>query len=85
MYIPFNEVTPAEASVEGDTLKWAQYSPIWRTALEAVHGLLTGPSIADATDLQPEEDVLVGRFAYLDLPKWGGCVYFHLAFTSGLR
>ena len=57
---------------------------MWRTALEAVHGLLTGPSIADATDIQPEEDVLVGRFAYLNLPKWGGYVTVFTRLSSVL-
>ncbi|KAI5474790.1 hypothetical protein MNV49_002480 [Pseudohyphozyma bogoriensis] len=72
MYLPQNDIIPAEASVTGDTLKFAQYAAVWRTALEAIHRILTGPSVAEEADPEPEEDAIVGRYVNLDLPKWGG-------------
>jgi hypothetical protein len=72
MYLPQNQVIPAVASVAGDHLKFAQYAPIWRRALEVMHIVVNGPTKAEPAEPESDEDAIVGRFAILDLPKWGG-------------
>jgi hypothetical protein len=72
MYLPQNQLIPAVASVEGDILKFAQYAPVWRCTLELIRELALGSNKAQDAPLQLTEDHIVGRYAILDLPKWGG-------------
>jgi hypothetical protein len=72
MYLPQNQIVPASAQVQGDQLKFAQMAPVWRRFLDIVHALITGGHETEEPLALPDEDNLVGRYAILDLPKWGG-------------
>lgn len=72
MYAPPNHIIAPVASVEGDELKFGQYGPVWRRALDVIRCLIVGVDVALAPPPIPEEDNLVGRYTILDLPKWGG-------------
>jgi hypothetical protein len=72
MYLPQNQVIPAEAFVDGDHLKFAQYAPIWRRVLEVMHIVINGPTKAEMAEPELDDDAIVGRYAILNLPKWGG-------------
>jgi hypothetical protein len=72
MFLPQNQIISAVAQVQGDQLKFAQMAPIWRRFLEVLHGLVTGGhQMEEPLELQDTDDI-VGRYAILDLPKWGG-------------
>ncbi|KAK1922506.1 Alpha/Beta hydrolase protein [Papiliotrema laurentii] len=72
LFKPQNQLIPASAQVLGDQLKFAQYAPVWRRVLEIVHGIAVPISVAEPDPEVDEEDHITGRYAILELPKWGG-------------
>lgn len=75
MFKPQNQLIPASATVEGDTLKFAQYAPVWRRTLELVHMSTVGEMDIEEDPEVCSEDHIVGRYVWLDLPSWGGYVF----------
>lgn len=64
----------------GDQVKFAQYGHLATRLLELLREGLHGP-IKEFEQEVPTEDVIVGKYAYVDCPVWGNCKIFYE--TSG--
>ena len=58
--------------VIGDEDAYANYTHIWRRALELLHDAQCGPMKMDEQP-DPTEDHLVGRYVLIEAPVWGRC------------
>lgn len=62
--------------VLGDKLMFAKYAHVWRSMLDVLHDVYCGPNDA-YSQAEPEEDFLVGRYAYVQTKDWGRCKVFY--------
>lgn len=59
-------------SIEGDQTAFAHWTHVWRRVLEIVHDAHAGPTPA-YEEPEVDEDFIVGRYTYLQVPTWGKC------------
>ena len=62
--------------VLGSKEAFAHWTHVWRRVLELFHDAYCGP-IAEEADDDPDEDYIVGRYAYVTVPLWGKCKVFY--------
>lgn len=68
----------------GDSSLFSKHARIWRIVLDRIRDCLArAPTIAieDVPEVELEDDSIVGRYTWIDLPKWGKCKIFYE--TSG--
>ncbi|KAK0118360.1 hypothetical protein ONS95_012648 [Cadophora gregata] len=68
--------------VLGDQLAFNKYTHFWRRALEVLHDAQCGEMRVDS-QVEPDEDHIVGRYVYIDAPVWGRCKVFYEASGEG--
>lgn len=62
--------------VQGDQTTFAQWTHVWRRALELVHDAHCG-SMQEEQQPEPEKDFLTGRYVFLQTPLWGRVKTFY--------
>ena len=63
--------------VHGDQDAFANWTHVWRRALEILHDAYAGPTPEDEDERDTDEDHLVGRYVWLMAPVWGRCKIFY--------
>ncbi|EMD60699.1 hypothetical protein COCSADRAFT_245609 [Bipolaris sorokiniana ND90Pr] len=62
--------------VLGDQTAYAQWTHVWRRALELIHEAHCGP-LAEEEQAEIDNDFLTGKYTYLEAPVWGRCKVFY--------
>ncbi|TVY75769.1 hypothetical protein LSUE1_G005326 [Lachnellula suecica] len=60
----------------GDEMAFWKFAPFWRRALELLHDAHCGPIKAEE-EPETEEDHIVGRYIYANVPIWGRSKIFY--------
>ncbi|EMR82909.1 putative alpha beta hydrolase fold family protein [Botrytis cinerea BcDW1] len=71
-----------DIEIQGDQISFTQHTHIWRRVLEVLHDAYCGPMKLDE-EPEVDEDHVIGRYVYLDIPTWGRCKVFYEQSGSG--
>ena len=68
--------------VLGDQLAFNKYAHFWRRTLEVLHDAQCGEMKVDS-QVETDEDHIVGKYVYIKTPVWGRCKVFYEASGEG--
>lgn len=74
--------------MSGDVASFGRYCRLWRIALDRARDIVTGNQIQSTDYIPPEEmedDSIIGRYIWVDLPVWGRSKIFYESAGSGPR